>query len=111
MIGAAGTIFRDNSSVGGGFEVLADLEKREGQDFTNSVIIRYVASGNGYLRAVFSEAMTSVIENSNFKIFDKVSKTSGQKILFTPYDVAEGMGEARLIPWEHYLVQVGCSKL
>ncbi|MNY83013.1 hypothetical protein D3C86_2254790 [compost metagenome] len=63
------------------------------------------------MRAVFTEADSLINENTNFILYEKVTRESDQKILFTPYDVAEGVGEARIIPWADYIVQVGCSKL
>ncbi|HWU43810.1 MAG TPA: hypothetical protein VN132_10240 [Bdellovibrio sp.] len=107
FLGAAGVVKKMDGQ--GGFVTLARTGNKLSNEYYPSVIVRYVISANGYLRAAISEA--DVLEiGSDWRTFQNLRNNSKEKVYFTPYDLIEPQG-SNLESWGPYFVQISCSKI
>lgn len=110
LLGSAGvTVGFDGSRSG--FDVIQDLSPQVDGQYNKVVMVSYVISSNGYLRAQLSEADVSRYKNNDWKIFSNQTKVSQEKVYLNPYDYIDGARSASIEHWDDKLVQISCSKL
>ncbi len=107
LVGSAGIVVNSSTDVTSDWRIVKMHSKDE--DKNTAVIFRYVASGNGYLRGVFSDA--TIVSNPGHSFFSEIKNESKQRVFYTPYNLLEIDREATLKEWNDYFSMVSCSKI
>src|SRR6185312_1636529 len=111
FIGAGGLTMNSAASITGGWIKLIDLSDSN-QPTNNAVIFRYVTSGSGYLRGVFSDATMLNYKNQSgtYSYFRSLRNDSPETVYFTPYDLVEVDRQPVFREWTDYFTMVSCAK-
>ena len=107
LVGSAGIVVNSSIDVISDWRIVKMNSKDENKN--TAVIFRYVASGNGYLRGVFSDA--TILGNPGHTFFSEIKNESKPRVFFTPYNLLEIDREASLKEWDDYFNIVSCSKM
>ncbi len=106
---SSGFVMNSTTSVRGGFVNIKHLSSNDRLQ-NKSVIFRYITSGTGYLRGMFSDA-TIVNAATSDAFFTSVWNNSNEITYFTPYDLIAGSRQPIFRKWSKYFTMVSCAKL
>lgn len=96
LLGSGGVVMTSSTDVKGGWTPV-----------TNEVVFRYVTSGTGYLRGVFSRATV----DPSGRYFENTRESSQEAVYFTPYNLLEIDRGSTLKEWSDFFTMVNCAKI